>query len=606
MKLINKIAILVLAGFMLMATNGCKRVIEEQNRSQILPDYFKTDGGVEAAMAGAYSHIRNLYNTEGTAYLTMTGTDDAVRGFGTSTNLITYTQQTDDGNVAGFWNVCYEGINNCNGVIEFAPNTNILAANKQRLIGEAKFLRGWFYFMLVQTFGDVTLSTKFVTEPSTAATRDPISAVYDQIIKDLTEAVAELPNKAVPSPGRAAKGAALHLLSKVYLTRGWSSAAKATDFTDAYNTANKLITEKSQYGNNNASVDLEQDFKRIFIEGNEYGKEILWVIDRNTNPVGSETPSYGTGNPGAKHNGAAFYHRPNYPTFNVNVNQGITGAPEVKVNPIDRDVANGRPFGRIRPSNYTLDVAFAERTNDSRYEKTFQTFYIFNRPGPLSAQTPVNITVTRATNFNDPMGSALTTYTWVKGVDTSVKLAGTNAVTEAQRRASKSVMITPSQYTVDFFPPMTKYDDSTKLHTNDASDRPFIMMRFGETYLIAAEAAFKAGKPADAAAMINVLRTRAAFRTTNTPAENAAAAAAMQITAADINIDFIMDERTRELYGEWMRWYDLARTKTLASRIATYNPVAAFDPNKHYLRPIPQTQINLVTTGPKYPQNPGY
>jgi starch-binding outer membrane protein, SusD/RagB family len=131
-------------------------------------------------------------------------------------------------------------------------------------------------------------------------------------------------------------------------------------------------------------------------------------------------------------------------------------------------------------------------------------------------------------------------------------------------------------------------------------------MRFGETYLIAAEAAFKAGKPADAAAMINVLRTRAAFRTTNTPAENVAAAAAMQITPAQVTIDFIMDERTRELYGEWMRWYDLVRTKTLASRIATYNPVAAFDPAKHYLRPIPQTQINLVTTGPKYPQNPGY
>src|SRR5215203_1775852 len=443
MKLFNKIVGMVFTGFILVTTSGCKKVIEEQNRSNILPDYFKTDGGVEAAMAGAYSHIRNLYNTEGTAYLTMTGTDDAVRGFGTSTNLISYTHQTDDGNVAGMWNVCYEGINNCNGVLEFAPASGLAPAVKQRLAGEAKFLRAWFYFMLVQTFGDVSISTTFATEPSTAATRDPISAVYDLMVKDLTEAIAELPAKANPSPGRAAKGSAFFLLSKVYLTRGWSSAAKATDFTDAYNTANKLITEKAQYGTNNNSLDLEQDFKQVFREGNEYGKEILWVIDRSTNPLGSETPSYGTGNPGNKHNGAAFYHRPNYPTLNVDVNQGITGAPEVKVNPIDRDVANGRPFGRIRPSNYTLDVAFAERVNDSRYEKTFQTFYIFNRPGPLSANNtvPVNIPVTRASNFADPMGSPLTTYTWVKGVDTSVKLIGTNTVTEAQRRASKSVMM---------------------------------------------------------------------------------------------------------------------------------------------------------------------
>ena len=153
---------------------------------------------------------------------------------------------------------------------------------------------------------------------------------------------------------------------------------------------------------------------------------------------------------------------------------------------------------------------------------------------------------------------------------------------------------------------MKKYDDQTKLHTNDPSDRPFIMMRLGETYLIAAEAAWKAGNSNDAAAMINVLRTRAAFRSTNTPEQNQAAAAAMQITAADVNLDFILDERTRELYGEWMRWYDLVRTQSLADRLARYNPISAFNPTRDILRPIPQSQINLVTTGPKYPQNNGY
>ena len=89
-------------------------------------------------------------------------------------------------------------------------------------------------------------------------------------------------------------------------------------------------------------------------------------------------------------------------------------------------------------------------------------------------------------------------------------------------------------------------------------------------------------------------------------AQNALAAIANQITPADISLDFLLNERTRELFGEWMRWYDLVRTKSLGARLATYNPIAAFDPAKHYLRPIPQSQINLVTTGPKYPQNPGY
>ena len=605
MKNFFKITLFALLSSVLLTTS-CSKVLEETNRSNILPDYFETPGGVDAAIIGAYSNIRNWYCQEGMCYNTMLGTDEHLTGFGTgSPQFATYTIQTGDGNIQSIWDWSYRSINNCNSVLEKLPTVTLPAADKTRLSGEAKFLRGYFYFMLVTTFGDVTLTLATSTSPSTEAKRDPIALVYDQIVKDLTEAIAELPFKANPSPGRAAKGVAKHLLAKVLLTRGWSSAAKPTDFTEAYNQALDLITNKSQYGNGSASLDLEQNFNDVFKEGNEYGKEILWVVDRNSDPKGSETTGFGTGNPGGKFNGSLFYQRPNYPIFNTNINNGITGAPAVSANPVDRDIQYGRPFGRVRPSNYTLNTAFAERANDSRYDNTFQTFWLFNRPGPISAQTPITITVTRGINPGDP-NSPLTTYTWVKGVDTAIKLWGSNTITEADRKASKSVLVLPNQYDVNMFPPMKKHDDVTRLHTNDASDRPFIFVRFAETYLIAAEAAFKAGNSANAATMINVLRTRAAFRSTNSGAQNSAAAAANQVTAGQITIDFIMDERTRELFGEWMRWYDLVRTKTLQSRLAAYNPVAAFNPSRDYLRPIPQSQINLVTTGPKYPQNPGY
>ena len=605
MKNFFKITLFALLSSVLLTTS-CSKVLEETNRSNILPDYFETPGGVDAAIIGAYSNIRNWYCQEGMCYNTMLGTDEHLTGFGTgSPQFATYTIQTGDGNIQSIWDWSYRSINNCNSVLEKLPTVTLPAADKTRLSGEAKFLRGYFYFMLVTTFGDVTLTLATSTSPSTEAKRDPIALVYDQIVKDLTEAIAELPFKANPSPGRAAKGVAKHLLAKVLLTRGWSSAAKPTDFTDAYNQALDLITNKSQYGNGSASLDLEQNFNDVFKEGNEYGKEILWVVDRNSDPKGSETTGFGTGNPGGKFNGSLFYQRPNYPIFNTNINTGITGAPAVSANPVDRDIQYGRPFGRVRPSNYTLNTAFAERANDSRYDNTFQTFWLFNRPGPISAQTPITITVTRGINPGDP-NSPLTTYTWVKGVDTAIKLWGSNTITEADRKASKSVLVLPNQYDVNMFPPMKKHDDVTRLHTNDASDRPFIFVRFAETYLIAAEAAFKAGNSANAATMINVLRTRAAYRPTNSGAQNSAAAAANQVTAGQITIDFIMDERTRELFGEWMRWYDLVRTKTLQSRLAAYNPVAAFNPSRDYLRPIPQSQINLVTTGPKYPQNPGY
>lgn len=604
MKALSKIKSFLIIGVLLFAV-GCKKVLKESNRSNILPDYFSTPGGVDAAVIGAYSNIRNWYCQEGMCFNSMIGTDEHIAGFGTTGNFHTYTLQTGDGAIQSIWDQSYRSINNCNAVLQFAPGAGLTAAEQQKLIGEAKFLRAYFYFTLVQTFGDVSINTTFATSPSTAAVREPIAKVYDLIVQDLLDAVTALPAKANPTPGRAAKGVAKHLLSKVYLTRGWSSAAKPTDFTDAYNTALDLITNKALYGNGSGSLDLWADFADVFKEGNEYGREILWVIDRNTDPKGAETSGFGTGNPGGKFNGSLFYQRPNYPIFNTNVNGGITGAPAVSANPVDRDIQNGRPFGRVRPTNYVLSTAFAEKTNDSRYEKTFQTFWIFNRPGPLTNGAVVNIDVVRAADFNNPMG-ATATYRWVKGVDTAIKLWPTNTISEADRRASKAVIVLPSQYDVNFFPPMKKHDDVTRLHTNDASDRPFILMRFAETYLIAAEAAFKAGNTANAAAMINVLRTRAAFKATNTAAQNAAAVTAMQITPADITLDFLLNERTRELFGEWTRWYDLVRTKSLGARLATFNPIANFNATRDILRPIPQSQINLVTTGPPYPQNPGY
>jgi hypothetical protein len=111
--------------------------------------------------------------------------------------------------------------------------------------------------------------------------------------------------------------------------------------------------------------------------------------------------------------------------------------------------------------------------------------------------------------------------------------------------------------------------------------------------------------------MLNVVRARAAFRKTNTPAQNAASVTALTAnTLTDLTamgIDYILDERSRELWGEWQRWDDLVRTRSLVTRVKAWNPEAApYIKDFHMLRPIPQSQIDRVTAGPPFPQNPGY
>ncbi len=150
------------------------------------------------------------------------------------------------------------------------------------------------------------------------------------------------------------------------------------------------------------------------------------------------------------------------------------------------------------------------------------------------------------------------------------------------------------------YPAVKKFDDLTRADRNDPSPRPVVLYRFADVYLLAAEAAFKLGNTQDAADLINVLRKRAAYRTVYPPGlTQGDAELEMEIGSGDITLDFILDERTREFYGEAYRWPDLVRTQSLINRVLAWNPVEAGANIKshHILRPVPQDQIDRVTAG---------
>ena len=537
---------------LLLAGQSCKDLLTEQVVSQVGSDYITTPVGLESAVRATYSSLRDFYGRESAMTMTVFGTDTYTMGSDGSFKYVNqYTPQFDSRTpfIADIWNSLYVGINTANAVIAQAPNVAGLdEAVKKRRVAEVKFLRAHHYFVLVQLFGAVPLVLEQSTVANKVATRAPEGQVYAAIVADL---LAALPDLAAPTSdyGRATKGAAEHLLARVYLTKATSAAAAPDDYTKAAAAAQNVIK--------NYTYRLLPDFASVFAQGaGEVNDEVIFATqytsDPTTNGVGNETHLYFG--------------------MEYDVQAGMK-----------RDIFYGRPFKRFRPTNYTLNTVFADRANDSRYQKSFRSVYLSNNPGTF-------------TNLFDNSKTSLT----FKAGDTAIVLPGVE-LTMAQRARKPYQVLVPSLYRPNLYPTLVKFLDPLRpdlTYTNGSRD--FLMFRLAETQLIAAEALLKMGKPAEALPFVNAVRRRAAF-----PGREAA----MQITAAQLTMEFIMEERERELLGEMFRWFDLKRWGVLIERVKLHNPDAAANirAGKHELRPIPQDQIDRTAGGAAaFPQNPGY
>jgi hypothetical protein len=602
----KKIQITLISCFLLLSF-GCNSILEEQPQSQIVPSLFNTSAGVLGGIAGVYNDIRSQWGTEGFTIEMQAGTDEYIQGASSGGGPAHTYNGLNSTNFGSAWGVAFTDINTLNGVLKFGQELTDPESVKRQYLAQAKFLRGFWYFYLVQTWGDVPLHTEFITTASQAAKRDPAIEVYKQIIQDFTEATADLPNTpTAPFLGKAAtKPVAKFFLAKALLTRGWLTNSQA-DFAEAAKLASEIIAEKSTYG-----LDLWQDYGDAFVPANDNGKETMFVSDHSNDPKFGYYNVGGGASGGAAQNLTPWFTNWNYP--NISGVNSFVNASGILVNSgpagMIRDAFYGRPYIRLRPNshrwttgpnagkNYILDQAFTNRNIDTRFSKSFYDVYIAN----------VNTTYSStATNNQRGVGNTLQigidTVVWITDFDV------TGAPQFVGTRPFKGIVVPPRLWNNNIFPALKKFmDPSRGTNFNDPSTRPVVITRFSEVYLIAAEAYLQAGDKQKAAEFLNVIRERAAFKRTNTPAENSTAAAAMRITANDVTVDFILDERTRELHGEWMRWHDLVRTKSLQRRIQAWNPEAG--PNIkdfHNLRPIPQSQIDRTVEGPAFPQNPGY
>ncbi len=607
--------------FMGIFASSCKKdFLKETPVSSLTTDsYYVTPAGFEDLVRSCYPLLRNIYQTR---QLVLNGTDLFHPGgygdpkFPTAPANAGSIHQYDVGLNASLddfrvlWTLLYTEIGRTNTVVSRAAGVTMDETLKGIRVSEAKFLRALCYFYLVQQWGDVPMPLEEAKGASKEAKRIASADVYKQILADLLDAETKLPVVA-SNYGRITKGTAQFLLSRVYLTRGWnfknSLGAEATDFNNALKYADLII----------AAYPLAANYKDLF-------------------PVRSK-------NPLTQYTGAQNDKNPEI-VFSVQYNSDIlTNKTDAAFN---QDIAGGNNLhsvfggggegfpgtkGRTTDYNRSLSIyplggtiyRLYDPQNDKRYDHNFLEVGYALLPvagfKPLPSTNPnlrIDIksgdTVVYFRPWNKP---ALTPaergvdlggtrkYSVINGSEWG---GGYNIVNGAGVSGFPSGE--PSMW--KFWQPGIPYGDA-------AGTLNETVFRAAEAYLIAAEAIVKGatgGKLGGADVYYNKVLDRALNTAGATPQcakfpqdIKSLEAAPYRATPANINIDLILDERARELLGEYDRWFDLKRTGKLIERVLKYNPWAAKSntiKDIHYLRPIPQSEIDL--SFPAMTQNPGY
>ncbi|MDC1601626.1 RagB/SusD family nutrient uptake outer membrane protein, partial [Phocaeicola vulgatus] len=620
----SKIRVLGTAALALFLTASCSDILDEQPRSSYDPTFFKTEKGVEGGVTSMYAHLRYIY---GQAYYynsCLTGTDEATWGWSADGNFkdadlsgvgnLTATTCRSD----ALWGTAFSNINTANGVIENGAEVGV----NESLVSEARFFRAFDYFLLVQTFGGVPLDLgsgelKFNITPSRTSVRNTVPEVYTKaIFPDLLTAIENLPaNPRVT--GGVTKTVARLYLAKAYLTYAWwlknpnniptYPECQRTDpnghdaawyFQQAYDVAVTAIENPGPFG-------LQESFWMVNAGPNDRNMEILLYADHTQEDEYYNGGSLSYGGGGAPDNFAGWMMNWNYTDARSADNQAV-------INRI-AEQCYGRPWTRMAPPLGVFTKTFADKVNDSRYDGTFTTVYRGN--WSTAGQNWESVTNANGMKVKEREPIFSFVFQDMDKIDYAGEGSKSNlgAGTLPGRADWVLGLDAVGRYVYPGLWKLGPYrtdNGSGAGQPNAGSTRPYNIAKFSELYLVAAEAAVEgaatqAGK--SARDLVNVLRARAG-RWTYSNAEYKEvdrdfSAEMTAATPATIDINYILDERSREFYGEGYRWFDLVRTQKWNEYADSYvicggkgdhNPqtysrtIEAF----HYLRPIPQGQLD--------------
>ncbi len=568
MKSIIKISFLLTLFF---AVAGCKKsFLEEKPLAVIAPEnLYVNKAGFEAGLYGLYSLWReerkgiNGSSNDMAITAVVSGVDNAysLRPAGNAPEQVfnDFGVRLNPANayIRRVWEWLYSVVNAANTLIDRSsnPSINWTETEKKQIVGEAKLIRAWAYRHLTFLYGPVPLNLS-ESKGSTIKTdwdRTSVAEVRAAMERDLLDAEAGMADVAIVE-GRASKVVAQHYLAELYLTIGDYQKANDKALLVTQNTNYNLIT--ARYGTQAALPGTP--FTDMFLDKNsnrsQGNREALWVIQNEYLSIGGD---------------ANIMRR-----WWVNRYNDIRVGSPLK-NPLTFSAElGGRGLGRFAVTKYAFSVYGPGDHRGSSFAWRF--FYIMNNPASLPTNANANTVATCTTPgyTTGPTGGRL-------GIDT-VRLS-INCNEPAPNATAAANW--PSIRKWDWAPA----DPADVQNSSGYNDQ--VYLRLAETYLLLAEAKFRLGDLPGAAATLNIIRARA----------NATA-----ITSAQVTLDFILDERSRELVSEEHRRYTLLRTGTWFTRTQLYNKYAS---TKITLRdtilPIPQSVIdaNLTKT---MEQNLGY
>ena len=489
-----------------------------------------------------------------------------------------------------YWDQNYKLIAQANTVISRLPNSTVLT-EEQKTIYEAKarFFRALGYRTLAYLYGGVPLQLEEVTEPKTDYTRDSKEAVLSQVISDLEFAASNLPEINAVRDGEISRPAANMLLAEVYLATGANDKAINAATAVINNPNLKLMTQRfgSQASENgDVFYDLFRPNNQNRASGNTEG---IWVIQLETNVEGGGNNTSDFFWYTSSFWGERFF-APQVDKFKIIRPDGVNL--QLFNWPIG-DMTGGRGIGTHYATNHLYREIWDGDWDDMRNsEYNWPRRFKVHRPEVLEANPDLKAAM--PDGYFDLENTVLPAG-W--SMETGFG-GGTNATTELPNRfmcGYSTKMTTPYHH------PDAQYGDKSTLTLAGPGGKTYTdqyFFRLAEAYLLRAEAYVNTGKNSEAAADINVLRNRAQ---------------AKNVTSEQMSIDFILDERLRELVCEETRRLTLARVGKLSERIKKYNPYFSAahsadgkDYDAHFdLLPIPLSAI-LANKDGVLEQNPGY